>query len=329
MPETRFAQSLGFPTDDALRFLPEGPIPTGDGTFSWVGIAHGVGVNHGSLNLFNMATGINESFPLPGRPGFAFACQTPGKFVIGCERSLGFFDTASGTWSPFCDGVDADVDNTIINDGVVFGDNLIFGTKDLAFETQKAGLYLFRGRDQKLIRLRNDQICSNGKAVITADDGSHHLIDIDSPTRLIVRYPIDIDAGTLGKPQTVLDLTADPAVPDGMILTPGNIGNGGKGLIVSMFNPWIDPQGETRLYDFDSGELICTWVTAGAPQNTCPALVRHDGSLRLIITTAVENLSAENLAKVPASGQIFVGETDVPGFAIADPGGELVARYPA
>jgi sugar lactone lactonase YvrE len=324
MPETRLAKSLGFPTSDELRFLPEGPIPTGEGTFSWVGIQHGVGVNVGSLNLFNMATGVNESFNLPGRPGFAMACQTPGKFVVGCERQLGFFDVTTGQWSPFCEGVDADVDNTIINDGIVFGDNLIFGTKDLAFETQKAGLYLFRGRDQKLIRLRDDQICSNGKAIITDADGSHHLIDIDSPTRLIVRYRIDIDAGTLGKPQTVLDLTADPAVPDGMILTPD-----GNGLIVSMFNPWGEPQGETRLYDFHSGALVCTWVTAGAPQNTCPALVRYDGSLKLVITTAVENMSAETKAKVPASGYLFVGDTDLPDFPITDPGGDLSPRYPA
>ncbi len=221
MSETRLARSLDFPTTSELRFLPEGPIPMADGKFSWVGIQHGAGSTVGSVNVFDMATGTNLSYELPGRPGFAFECESAGKFVVGCERELGILDTADGSWSPFCSGIDSDVDNTIINDGVLFGDNLIFGTKDLAFETEKAGLYLFRGRDQKLIRLRNDQICSNGKAVITEADGSHHLIDIDSPTRLIVKYPIDIDAGTLGKPTTVLDLTADPAVPDGMILTPG------------------------------------------------------------------------------------------------------------
>jgi hypothetical protein len=127
----------------------------------------------------------------------------------------------------------------------------------------------------------------------------------------------------------VLDLTADPAVPDGMILTPGFDRNGNKGIIVSMFNPWVAAEGETRLYDFDSGALICTWITAGAPQNTCPALVRHDATLKLIITTAVENLSVENLAKVPASGLIFVGETDIPGFQITDPSGDLAPKYPA
>ncbi len=96
-----------------------------------------------------------------------------------------------------------------------------------------------------------------------------------------------------------------------------------------MFNPWVEPQGETRLYDFDSGALICTWVTAGAPQNTCPALVRHDGKLKLVITTAVENLSIENQAKCPTSGYLFVGETDIPGFPITDPSGPLATKYPA
>ena len=324
MTEIRQAQPLGFPITDDLRFLPEGPVPLGENRFSWIGIQHGSDSTSGSLNLFDLATKTNRRFDLPGRPGFAFPCQTEGKFIVGLERSLGFYHTGDQSWNVLCEGIDAGVENTIINDGMVWGDNLIFGTKDLEFATKKAGLYLYRGRDSKLIQLRDDQICSNGKAVIASDRGGSgqsglQLLDIDSPTRTVVSYPLDIDAGTLGDATVVLDLTEDPAVPDGMIVTPD-----GSGIIVAMFHPGDAVDGETRLYDRASGELRCVWKTPQSRQNTCPALIASGGALKLVITTAVENMSDGDRQQCPDAGQLFVGETDM-----AYDGGELTVRYPA
>ena len=116
MTEVVEATPLNVPHSDALRFLPEGPYPLTEGVFSWVGIQHGADAKHGSLNRYDLASGENVSFDLPGRPGFAFPCQTANRFVVGCERSLGFFDVATSQWTPFCDEVDGDVTNTIIND---------------------------------------------------------------------------------------------------------------------------------------------------------------------------------------------------------------------
>ncbi|TWT55160.1 SMP-30/Gluconolaconase/LRE-like region [Rubripirellula amarantea] len=303
MPQILQAQPLGFPDTDDLRFLPEGPIPLGDGRFSWVGIQHGSEAKTGSLNVFDLATKKNQRYDLPGRPGFAFPIAGTTKFIVGLERSLGYFNTADQSWEVIVDGIDQDVTNTIINDGVMIGDNVVFGCKDLEFATKKAGLYFFRGRDKELITLRNDQICSNGKAVIQRDD-ELVLFDIDSPTRTIVQYTLDIDAGTLSEPTVVLDLTDDPAVPDGMVLTPDQ-----SGFIVAMFHPGDVQDGETRWYDRASGELRCVWQTAKSRQNTCPALVPVGDRLKLVITTAVENMSGADVEKCPNAGQIFVGET--------------------
>ncbi|OUT61086.1 MAG: gluconolactonase [Rhodopirellula sp. TMED11] len=286
-----------------LRFLPEGPYPLGPNQLSWVGIQHGATATQGSLNLLDLKTMQNTSLDLPGRPGFAFPCQTPGQFIVGCERSLGLFDTNDQSWQELIGGVDDDVTNTIINDGLVYQDNLIFGTKDLEFATKKAGLYLYRGSDNQLIRLRDDQLCSNGKATVVVD-GQLSLIDIDSPTRQIVRYPLDIQAGTLGTREVIIDLTDDPAVPDGMILTPD-----GTRLIVAMFLPQAATFGETRMYDLASGELLVTWRTPLSSQNTCPALVELDGQLKLVITTAVENMTAEDQAMCSNAGKLFIGDS--------------------
>jgi sugar lactone lactonase YvrE len=304
MPETRQAKPLPIPDSDTLRFLPEGPIPVGDSRFSWIAIQHGLTATTGSLNIYDITADNNKSFDLPGRPGFAIPCESNGKFVIGCERSLGIFDTSDLSWKPFREGIDDDVENTIINDGLAYEDNLVFGTKDLEFATKKAGLYLYRGGDDQLIRLRDDQICSNGKAIVA--NGSHlTLIDIDSPTRQIVRYQIDIAAGKLSEAEVGIDFTGDPAVPDGAILTPDE-----SGIIVSMFRPEVADHGETRLYNLTTGQLQCVWQTPGSPQNTCPALVRHDGSIKLVITTAVEHMSEADQEKCPNAGRLFIGDTD-------------------
>lgn len=320
-PTVREATALSVPDTEELRYLPEGPVAlTTDGVLSWVAIQHGAEAKVGSINLLNLNSGQNQSLPLPGRPGFAFPCarshagELPTRFVAGVERSLGIFDLTNQSWTPFCEHVDADVENTIINDGVLWEGNLIFGTKDLGGSEKKAGLYLFRSRDSALIRLRDDQVCSNGKMLFNDATGQLKLIDIDTPTKEIVQYALDIEAGTIARREVVVDLTADAGFPDGAILTPD-----GSGIIVSIYHPDPAEYGQTRWYDRATGELRCVWRTPGSPQNTCPALLWHEGRVKLAITTAVENMSKENRTKSTDAGRIFLGETDFPTLAeVAD-----------
>jgi sugar lactone lactonase YvrE len=306
MPRISNAELLYLPTSEELRFLPEGPTALGPGRFSWVAIQHGPTATFGSLNIFDVTTGKNESFDLPGRPGFAKPTTEAGTFIVGCERELGLFRTADGSWQPLVSGVDADVSGTIINDGTLHARNVLFGTKDLEFKTAKAGLYLYRGSDGQLIRLRGDQICSNGKDVIDSGAGGLHLIDIDSPTRKVVRYRLDIAAGTLVEPETIIDVSELEGVPDGLTITPDE-----QSVIISFYNPNPATFGETRQYSLLSGELEHIWHTPLSPQATCPLLLEMpNGSVRLIITTAVEYMPGERRAQSPNAGGLFIADTD-------------------
>ncbi len=292
------------PDSAALRFLPEGPYSLTGGRMSWVAIQHGADSTEGSINILNLSDGTNASFALPGRPGFAFPTDQDGVFVTGLERSVGLFDTRSGTWSPFISGIESDVTNTIINDAVVFDGNLIFGCKELEFKTKKAGLYLWRRHDQALIRLRSDQICSNGKAVIRNTDGSLTMIDIDSPGKQIIRCRLNIDAGAVSDIQVVVDLTKEEVFPDGMILTPDH-----QSLIVSIYDPGDPQSGATRQYNIATGQLETIWKCPGSPRVTCPQLVEHNGKVRLVMTTAVEHMPPEQQAQHPNAGCLFIGDT--------------------
>lgn len=298
------AEVLFRPDSPELRFLPEGPCSLGSGRFSWVAIQHGAASTVGSINVFDVASGSNQSWLLPGRPGFAFPTDQPGVFVAGVEREVGLFDTTSGRWTPFVEQVDTQVSNTIINDAVVYDGNLIFGCKELEFRTPKAGLYLWRRRDHQLLQLRSDQICSNGKAIISTSDGLV-LFDIDSCTKRIVRCRIDLEAGTVTDEQTVVDLTAEPVFPDGMILTPDE-----KSLIVALYDPGDPEAGQARQYSLEDGSLQRIWRCPGSPRVTCPQLLEHDGSVWLVLTTAVEHMPDDQQARHPSAGSLFIARTD-------------------
>lgn len=306
MSDITSAELLYLPTDEQLRFLPEGPTALGPGVFSWVAIQHGPTATHGSLNIFDIAAGENQSFLLPGRPGFAKPTTQADTFIVGSERQLGLFRTSDASWTELAGGVDADVQGTVINDGTLYANNVVFGTKDLEFKTPKAGLYLYRGADQKLIRMRSDQVCSNGKDVVDTASGGLQLIDIDSPTKKVVRYRLDLAAGKLSDCETIVDLGSLEAVPDGMTLTPDE-----QSMIISFYNPNPAAFGETRQYSLLDGSLEHIWQTPGSPQNTCPLLIEtRDSGVKLIITTAVEHMPQERRSDSPAAGGLFIADTD-------------------
>jgi sugar lactone lactonase YvrE len=291
------------PERPELRFLPEGPQRCGEGKLSWVAIQHGPEAMVGSLNVLDLKTRRNESYELPGRPGFAFPTNQNEAFVVGLERTLGVFDARIREWSIFQKNIDQEVSGTIVNDGTVIDDGIIFGCKDLEFREKKAGLYLWRRSQRALHRLRNDQVCSNGKALMTRS-GRWTLLDIDSPTKTVVAYPINLDKPSLGEPQVVVDLRSGDGVPDGMILTPDE-----QSVIVALYNPTDAPHGEARQYSLATGQVEAVWRTEGSPQVTCPQLVEIDGRIKLVLTTAVEHMPAARQKKATHAGCLFIGDT--------------------
>ncbi|MFO0869910.1 MAG: SMP-30/gluconolactonase/LRE family protein [Pirellulales bacterium] len=303
---TSEARPLFRPADAALRFLPEGPYACAPGQFSWVAIQHGAAAVVGSLNLFDLTLGTNQRWDLPGRPGFAFPATDGHSWVVGLEHHVYLFDTLTGRCSEVCGPVDTGVTGTIINDGTIFEDGLIFGCKDLRFTDRKAGLYFWRAADRHLFPLRHDQTCSNGKKV-RRQNGQLSLLDIDSPTKTLVEYPLDVAGGTLGEPRVVLDLRAGESFPDGMILTPD-----AQSVIIAFYDPRDVSHGETRQYRLADGTVEHIWRTPGSPRVTCPALVPTGTGTTLVLTTAVEHMTLSQEAQHPHAGCLFQAATHFP-----------------
>lgn len=303
------AEVLHRPESAELRFLPEGPYPCGDQRFSWVAIQHGPDAQRGSINVFDIRSNQGRSYPLNGRPGFAFPTERDDLFLVGLERSVQLVHLTSGVEATLVDQVDADVEGTIINDGVLFPDGILFGTKDLEFSAKKAGLYFWRSADRALIRLRDDQICSNGKMVDTSN-GDVRLLDIDTPTKTVVEYRLDTAKGELTGERIVVDLRDGESFPDGMIGTPD-----GQSVIIAFYDPRDSEWGEARQYRIRDGQLEAVWRTMGSPRVTCPQLVRIDNRVELILTTAVEHMSMDQQAKHAFAGALFRAPTPFADFA--------------
>ncbi len=300
----RSCEVLFRPLSPELRFLPEGPYACGPNAFSWLAIQHGADARTGSLNVFDLASSTNQSYPLEGRPGFAFATDQPNTFVIGLERQLRLFNTATSAYTDLSEAVDSTVEGTIINDGVAFEHGLIFGCKDLEFETPKAGLYFWRRKDRRLFQLRGDQTCSNGK-VIWPDGRSWTLLDIDTPKKTVVAYPLDVEGGELGEGRVVLDLRGRDDFPDGMIATPDR-----QSVIIAFYNPQDVACGEAVQFNLATSEPEAVWTTAKSPRVTCPQLIHVGDEVKLLLTTAAENMTPEQIQQHVDAGSLFLGDTD-------------------
>ena len=102
----------------------------------------------------------------------------------------------------------------------------------------------------------------------------------------------------------ILDLTSEDRFPDGMILTPD-----GKSMIIAFYDPGSPPFGAARQYNLASGSVEHEWQCPMSPRVTCPQLIELDSKVKLVLTTAVEDMNDELLAKCPNSGHLFIGDT--------------------
>lgn len=301
--ETISARVLHRPTA-THGYLPEGPRAMATGRLSWITIQCGATARHGALHVLATGRGENRTWKLPGRPGFAFATNRDGVFLLGMERSVGLFDTGTNRFTELVAGIDAHTTGTIVNDATLGHAGLVFGCKDTSFRESKAGLWFLRRRDLRLFELRRDQLCSNGKVLREMANGRLELFDIDSPTRLVVRYELDPEAGTLSAPTIAVDLRQERGVPDGMILVPGS-----DEVVVAMFDPEPAEYGRALQCSLRTGATVREFRTPGAAQVTCPAWLQTQHGAHLVLTTASENLSPERAAEQPNAGCLFLAPT--------------------
>lgn len=294
--------------DDEDRFLPEGPRAVrvgGREALIWVNIQTAANATRGAIHGYFFDDGELCMWNLPARPGFVLPTDKPDVVFLGLEKELGTLDLESNEFRAIAKLPDIS-HRTIINDGEVApgGREVVFGTKDLKFEAQIAALYLYALTDGSLSVLAPRQTCSNGK-VFTRDARGPVLLDIDTPTRKVVKYRREVGVKTATADGVALDLSNEPGFPDGMC----DCGDGT--VIVAFYNPDPIPAGRAVRYDLATGNAVEEWTTPGSPRVTCPALVQRPDGVKLILTTATEGMPADQREKCPEAGNLFIADTDL------------------
>jgi sugar lactone lactonase YvrE len=309
------ARVLFAPPAEIDRFLLESPhsvTVSGRPALSWVNIQTAPDATQGAVHVRFWDTGEHRVWPQPARPGFLALTDRPGSVLVGREKELGILDLQTGSWTSLA-AIPDSYPRTIINDGAVApsGSAVVFGTKDTKFKDPIANLYLFSVADRRVSLLADGQVCSNGK-VFTGDTDGLILYDIDTPRRVVTRYRLDLERRSLMKDGVAVDLRTVDGFPDGMV----DAGNGAA--IIAFYNPGQVRDGRAYRYDLGTGTRLDEWIVPGSPRVTCPLLIERDGSVQMVLTTAVEGMPDDLRRACPHAGEVFIADTDLTTVPVTD-----------
>ncbi len=303
------------PTNEDLRFLPEGPRVlrnfTQGSMLGWVAIQHAADRPFGSFNLLDLSTRQNRTIPLPGRPGFFAETSQPGVVLVGLERRLILLHLTTGALTETGVVVTTD-ERVIINDGLAVEGGVLFGTKHLEFILPIAGLYFFDAATRGLHQILDGQVCSNGKA-LTRDPYGATLIDIDSQPKSLAMFRLDASLRLVQSRRPLTPPEALPGFPDGLRLSPD-----GQSVVVAFYDPHPVPDGHAQQISLETGAVLAEWIIPGSPRVTCPEFVEIDGQVKVLFTTAVEGMPDAIRAIAPGAGSLYIADT--PFTTMPDPG---------
>ena len=269
----------------------EGPLWIADiGCFFWVDI------EKGNLHRYHLASKKMEVRNFPHRLALVLEGQN-GNLILGLDRKLARYDwnTEELEWLV---EVESDFPNHRFNDGKVDPKGRIWiGTLALDFAEGAGSLYRI-GKDMKPeIQLKNLTI-SNGMAW-TADQQTFYFID--TPTKQIQEFAFNPESGKIELRRIAVKIPEDLGFPDGMCMDQ-------EGML------WVAHYAGSGVYRWnpETGELIDK-IQLPVPHVTSCCFGGENLDM-MLITTAQENLSSEDLEKYPQSGDVFLVKLEVGGL---------------
>lgn len=261
--------------------LAEGPVyDHRTNSLLWVDILPG------KVYRQNLADSASEEFSFDAAVGCVVP-DTAGRLIVALPDGPAVFDPSNGKLTPLC-SIEADIATNRFNDGKCDPrGRLWLGTMNYDARPNAGALYCVEkgSVSKKLDRLT----ISNGLAW---NPDRRKFYFIDSPTGAITQYDYDPESGAIRNPQTVVVITDELGIPDGMCIDE----NG---------HLWVAIWGGSCVLNIDpiSGAIVDR-VQLPVPQVTSCAFGGL-GFKTLFITTASTGLSEEELDEFPLSGCLF------------------------
>jgi sugar lactone lactonase YvrE len=254
-----------------------------------------VDINAPSLNRFDPQSGRNVAIAMPSSVG-SFALRARGGFVIALRDGLWLADER-GRLEQRVAPAPYDPSHHRFNDGRCDRQGrFLVGTMNERRDANTAALYRL-DRDFSLAVVLDDMMISNGLAFSPDGRTMYHA---DTPTRIVHAYDYHEGNEPPTNRRPFARWTAAGDRPDGACVDSEGcywsaFYHGGKVVRVS-------PQGEV-LGEFAVPAMCPTMCALGGPD------------LRtLFVTSARQQRSDEELARLPQSGGIFTMRVDVPGL---------------
>tara|TARA_R110002012_G_scaffold317308_1_gene533330 strand:- start:9333 stop:10253 length:921 start_codon:yes stop_codon:yes gene_type:complete len=255
-----------------------------------------VDIENGKLFEHNLKTEETKTRSFPHRLAVIFESED-GNLILGLDRKLAKFDLETEELSWLCE-VESENPLHRFNDGKVDAKGRIWiGTMSTEFTEGAGSLYCIDQDLEPQKKLSNLSI-SNGMAW-TEDNQAFHFID--TPTRQIKKYKFDLKTGKIKFDRIAIEIPEESGFPDGMCIDR-------EGML------WIAHYGGAGVYRWNpaSGDLL-EKIDLPVPNVTCCCFVGENLDT-LLITTAQENMSSEQLKKYPLSGDIFLVKTKAKGY---------------
>ena len=272
-------------------FLGEGPYwHAGRQSFFWVDIENGKLFEH------NLNTEETKTRSFPHRLAVVLESED-GSLILGLDRKLAKFDleTEEITW--LCE-VEQEYPLHRFNDGKVDPKGRIWiGTLSTLF-TEGAGSLYRVDQDLKPEKILDRLTISNGMAW-TEDNQTFYFID--TPTRQIKAYKFDLETGEIEFERIAIEIPEELGFPDGMCIDE-------EGML------WVAHYGGSGVYRWNpiNGELL-EKIELPVPHVTS-CCFGGENLDTLLITTAQENISSEQLKEYPLSGDVFLVKTGSKGY---------------
>lgn len=254
-----------------------------------------VDINAPSLNRFDPLTGGNTVWPMPEAIG-CFALRESGGFVAALRSGIWFVDRDGKLKRKIADAP-YDPAHHRFNDGRADPQGRFWaGTMNENRDAATAQLYCL-DPDLALSPMISGITISNGLAWSLDSRTMYHA---DTPTRTINAWDFDPATGDIAHRRVFAQFSGETDRPDGGAVDREGcywsaFYRGGKVVRLS-------PRGE-MLAEFPLRAMCPTMCAFGGPDLKT-----------LYVTTARQHREAEELARLPQSGGIFVMRVDVPGM---------------
>lgn len=219
-----------------------------------------------------------------------------GQLLLVGEHSLSVFDPENQRQTHVAD-FEADNPVTRSNDARVDRHgSLWLSTMGKSAEPGAGSLYrLHKG---KLTQLRSSLSIPNAICFSPQGDAAYFT---DTPTGVVMRWPLDSDGWPQDEPQPWADFSAVPGNPDGAVVD-------SEGCL------WLALWGAGKVVRLDHDGQVIDEVQLPVNQPSCPVFA-GEHLAQLYVTTAQEGLTADQRHEQPQAGGLFTADVGVRGLA--------------